>query len=49
MLSRNDCSPRTLKRINKKENTDDSLKYEFYRQLNHLCIMKLENETGIEK
>lgn len=49
MNYRTECSPRIIKRINIKEKTDDALKYGFYRQINHLSIIRLDNETGIIK
>jgi len=47
MNSRTECSPRIIRRINIKEKADDALKYGFYRQINHLSIIRLDNETGI--
>jgi len=48
MESRIECSPRIIKRINIKEQTaNDALKYAFYRQINHLSIIRLDNEAGI--
>jgi len=47
MNTRIECSPRIIKRINTKEKVDDVLKYDFYRQINHLSIMRLDNEAGI--
>ncbi|KAF0755284.1 proteoglycan 4-like isoform X1 [Aphis craccivora] len=44
MKSRNECSPRIIKRANIKKPIDDATKYGFYRQINHLSIMKLDNE-----
>lgn len=49
MNTRTDCSPRIIKRISSKEKTDDASKYEFYRHINHLSIMRLDNEAGIIK
>jgi len=49
MNTRAECSPRIIKRITGKEKTDDASKYDFYRQINHLCIIRLENEAGIVK
>jgi len=49
MKSRNECSPRIIKRANIKKPIDDATKYGFYRQINHLSIMKLDNERGILK
>jgi len=49
MNSRNECSPRIIKRSNIKKPIDNATKYGFYRQINHLSIMKLDNETGILK
>lgn len=49
MNSRNECSPRIIKRVNTKKPIDNAAKYDFYRQINHLSIMKLDNETGILK
>ncbi|XP_022166694.1 uncharacterized protein LOC111031169 [Myzus persicae] len=45
MNSRTECSPRIIKRTTTKEKTDDASKYGFYRQINHLSIVKLDNET----
>jgi hypothetical protein len=47
MKSRTECSPRIIKRTNIKAQTDDAIKYGFYRQINHLSIVRLDNETGI--
>lgn len=49
MNTRIECSPRVIKRINTKEKIDDASKYDFYRQINHLSIMRLDNEAGIVK
>jgi len=49
MNTRIECSPRIIKRINNKEKIDDASKYDFYRQINHLSIMRLDNEAGIIK
>lgn len=49
MNNRNECSPRIIKRANIKKPIDDATKYGFYRQINHLSIMKLDNEIGIIK
>ncbi|XP_060856021.1 uncharacterized protein LOC132933760 [Metopolophium dirhodum] len=45
MNTRTDCSPRIIKRISSKEKTDDASKYGFYRHINHLSIIKLDNEA----
>ncbi|XP_026811145.1 uncharacterized protein LOC113552466 [Rhopalosiphum maidis] len=45
MKSRTECSPRIIKRTNIKAQTDDAIKYGFYRQINHLSIVRLDNET----
>ncbi|CAI6343141.1 unnamed protein product [Macrosiphum euphorbiae] len=45
MNTRTDCSPRIIKRISSKQNTDDASKYEFYRHINHLSIIRLDNEA----
>jgi len=49
MNTRTECSPRIIKRIVSKEKTDDESKYNFYRQINHLSIIRLDNEAGIVK
>ncbi|XP_008183745.1 uncharacterized protein LOC100575111 [Acyrthosiphon pisum] len=45
MNTRTDCSPRIIKRISSKEKTGDASKYGFYRHINHLSIIRLDNEA----
>lgn len=47
--TRTECLPRIIKNIKIKEKTGFASKFGFYRKINHLSIIRLDNEGGIIK